>query len=162
MPPRTWSASSRPGDPPRWPTALGHERRGRRRRPDQLRPGDCLAGPNLGLGTSRPWPDEVTAVPCAQSHLAEVVFAGQAWPRSAAYPGDDAIGQQSDDRCDAALAGYTGGNPVYVRDFVVESIVPVRATWAGGDRSLACVTYEFTPGQPGGTRVSYSIRARQH
>jgi hypothetical protein len=129
---------------------------------DQLQPGDCLTGSNMDLGTSSPWPDEVTSVPCTRPHLAEVIFAGDAWPQSAAYPGDDTIGSQAADRCDTALAGYTGGNQRYIQDFVTESIVPDRTGWTGGDRSLVCVAYEFAAGQPVGASVSYSIRARHH
>ena len=54
----------------------------------QLRTGDCLTGTNLGLGGDNPWPYMFTAVPCTGPHLAEVFFAGTAWPKSlTAYPG---------------------------------------------------------------------------
>jgi hypothetical protein len=101
-----------PAVPPRTQLAAG-----------QLQPGDCLTGPGMGLGASSPWPDEVTSVPCTRPHLAEVIFAGDAWPQSAAYPGDDAIGSHAAARCDTALTGYTGGNQGYIQDFTVEPIV---------------------------------------
>jgi hypothetical protein len=58
----------------------------------QLRSGDCLTGSNLGLGTNSDWPDTVAVVPCTHWHIGEVFFAGNAWPQSMAYPGDE--GQQ--------------------------------------------------------------------
>jgi DivIVA domain-containing protein len=71
---------------------------------DQLQPGDCLRGSNLGLGSGGTWPDYVTAVPCTQQHLAEVFFAGNAWPQSlTAYPGDNVISDQGSARCNTAF-----------------------------------------------------------
>lgn len=78
---------------------------------DQLQPGDCLQGSDLSLGTDDPWPYLVTAVPCTQRHIAEVFFAGDIWPQSLAYPGDDAIGNQADARCGVAFTAYDGISP---------------------------------------------------
>ena len=78
---------------------------GRQLTVDQLRPGDCLPGSNMGLGTGRPWPDLVTAVPCTQRHLAEVFFAGNVWPQTVtAYPGDNSVYYQALARCADAFA----------------------------------------------------------
>jgi ribosomal protein L40E len=62
----------------------------------QLRAGECLAGSNMDLGHSTPWPDYVTVVACTKRHEAEVFFAGNNWPQSLAYPGKAAVGSQSD------------------------------------------------------------------
>lgn len=125
---------------------------------DQLRPGDCLAGSNMGLGKSTPWPDEVTRVACTQPHEAEVFFAGDNWPQSKAYPGDSAVSSQAADRCDAVFAAYDGiesGQSV----FWIATIVPGSANWDSGDRSLECVAYKpSSSGPSGGTPVDYSIK----
>jgi hypothetical protein len=125
---------------------------------DQLKPGDCLTGSNLGLETSNPWPDLVTAVPCTQQHIAEVYFADNAWPQSlAAYPGDDAVGSTADNRCGNAFALYNG-IPSDESAFTYTEIVPDGVTWPGGDRWLVCIAYESTDKYPGGAAVNYSIK----
>jgi hypothetical protein len=125
---------------------------------DQLKAGDCLTGSDLGLGTDNPWPDSVTAVPCTQQHIAEVFFAGDAWPESRAYPGDNAINNQAADRCNAAFAAYDGAtsdNSAFSYDFVD----PYGGDdWAAGDRWLVCVAYSPTAQDPGGAPVDYSIK----
>lgn len=119
---------------------------------DQLRPGDCLTGSNMGLGNSNPWPYQVTAVPCTQPHLAEVFFAGNVWPQSlTTYPGNDAINNDADDRCFLAFTVYDG-LPPSESSFTYFAFVPGGGSdWASGDRRVVCVTY--WPNTP----VSYSI-----
>ncbi len=68
---------------------------------------------------------------------------------------------EAGDRCDAALADYTGENQDYIQDFTFEPIAPDSTNWADGDRSLQCIAYKSSAGQPGGTPVSYSIKARR-
>ena len=41
----------------------------------QLRVGDCLTGSNMDLNKNTPWPKLTLAVPCGQSHTAEVFYA---------------------------------------------------------------------------------------
>ncbi len=62
----------------------------------------------MGLGTDSVWPDYVTAVPCTQRHAAEVFFAGNGWPQSLAYPGDNTVGNEAFDRCANTIAAYVG------------------------------------------------------
>jgi DivIVA domain-containing protein len=125
---------------------------------DQLQPGDCLRGSDMGLGMDSTWPDLVTAVPCTQQHIAEVFFAGNAWPQSlTAYPGDDVVNNTADDRCDAAFAAYDGATPDESA-FTYDSITPDSSTWPDGDRSLVCVAYEPTSQYPDGAAVNYSIK----
>jgi hypothetical protein len=128
---------------------------------DQLQPGDCLQGSDLGLGTSSDWPDLVTAVPCTHSHIAEVFFAGDAWPQNLAYPGDDALSNQADDRCSSAFAAYVAGNRRDLSAFTYDFVTPDSSTWPDGDRSLQCVAYESTAQRPGGAPVNYSIKGSQ-
>ena len=125
----------------------------------QLRAGECLAGSNMSLGTSTPWPDYVTVVACTKRHEAEVFFAGNNWPQSLAFPGKDAVDSQSDARCHAAFAAYDGTDWSQSA-FTYDEIVPIDPSdWASGDRSLACVAYEPSPSGPsGGTPVDYSIK----
>jgi Septum formation len=129
---------------------------------DQLKAGDCLTGSGLGLGTDSPWPDSVTAVPCTQQHIAEVFFAGDAWPQSQAYPGDNAINNQGDDRCNTAFVAYDGtasDNSAFSYDFLDPSGAD---DWASGDRWLVCVAYSPTAQDPGGASVAYSIKGSNH
>jgi hypothetical protein len=125
---------------------------------DQLQPGDCLAGSDMGLGAGGWWPDLVTQVACTQRHEAEVFFVGDIWPQSLAYPGDTALGSQAYARCTAAFPAYDGTD-YGQSSFQVTSIVPGGPDWDAGDRSLACLAYEASSSGPsGGTPVDYSIR----
>ena len=125
---------------------------------DQLRPGDCLAGSNMDLSRSNPWPEYVTRVPCTKRHEAEIFFAGNIWPQSLAFPGKDAIGSQSDARCGEAFAAYDGIDASQSA-FSYADIIPDSSDWASGDRSLACVAWEpSSSGPSGGAPVNYSIK----
>lgn len=126
---------------------------------DQLRPGDCLTGSNMGLDTSSRWPHLVAAVPCSQQHLAEVFFAGNAWPQSlTAYPGTNTISIQAWNRCLQAFVAYDGiANDgilnAAVSSFRFDFIGPAGASdWRSGDRRLVCVAHKGT------TLVNYSIK----
>jgi hypothetical protein len=125
----------------------------------ELRPGDCLTGSTLGLGSGSTWPYMVAAAPCAGPHLAEVFFAGNAWPQSpAAYPGDNAISDHGYARCLAAFRAYDGIDNS-VSAFSLYFIGPYGADdWSSGDRQLVCMAYMSTSQHPGGVPVDYSIR----
>jgi Septum formation len=122
-------------------------------REDQLRSGDCLQGSNLvlGSGTFFAWPRLVMAVPCAQQHLAEVFFAGSAWPQSGAFPGESAIVDQGLARCRSAFRAYDGIVPS-ASAFAIDYITPDSVAWASGNRRVICVAYE--PWAP----VTFSIK----
>jgi hypothetical protein len=107
----------------------------------QLRPGYCVRGSNLGLDTNGPWPREVTVVPCTQQHLAEVFFAGSVWPQSLAYPGDNEVDRQANNRCDTALDAYVGRADYWVK-FTDRAIVPGSTAWSSGDRLVICIAYK--------------------
>jgi hypothetical protein len=121
---------------------------------DQLDPGDCLTGSTLGLGTGSPWPYLVTAVPCTRRHLAEVFFAGNLWPVSVAYPGDNTIADQGYARCASAFRAYDGTWD-FESKFTIDYIAPDNAIWPSGDRLLVCMAYK--PPQPG-VPMNYSIK----
>jgi DivIVA domain-containing protein len=117
-----------------------------------LRAGDCLTGPNLGLNTSNSWPLMVETTPCTGPHLAEVFFSRNAWPQSMAYPGDSAVDSQADASCSAAFSTYDGIDSSESA-FTFLSISPFpHWDWASGDRQLVCLAY-----QPSGW-VDYSIK----
>jgi hypothetical protein len=124
---------------------------------NQLQPGDCLIGSNMGLGTDNTWPDAVAAVSCTQPHLAEVYYVGNPWPESlATYPGDNAILKIVDERCSAAFAAYDG---IHFSQsmFIYHSVAPTPASdWATGDREVVCMA--FDPNQIQGLR--YSIKGK--
>lgn len=122
---------------------------------DQLRPGDCLTGSNLALGTSSQWPYQVTAVPCTQQHLAEVFFAGNAWSQSqTTYPGNSEINSEATDQCNLAFFSYDG-IVNSASSFSFDSVTPSGGSdWGSGDRWLVCVAYQGTPVTP----ISYSLK----
>jgi DivIVA domain-containing protein len=124
----------------------------------QLRMGDCLTGSSLGLGSGDTWPYMVASVPCTSPHLAEVFFAGDAWPKSlTAYPGDNAISDQGWARCLSAFSAYDGtDNSGSV--FSIYYILPYSDNWASGNRWLVCMAYDPNRQGPGGPLVNYSIK----
>jgi hypothetical protein len=117
---------------------------------DQLRPGDCLQVP--GISTISQWPGVFTAVPCARPHTGEVFFAGNIWPQSLAYPGDQPVNDQATARCDRAFTAYVG-IPVDQSSYTYAWDMPDDGSWAIGDRSVQCVAYD-----PGGASVNVSIK----
>jgi hypothetical protein len=125
----------------------------------QLRPGDCLTGSTLGLGSGGTWPYMVAAAPCAGPHLAEVFFAGNAWPQSpAAYPGDNAISDHGYARCLTAFNAYDGIDNS-ISAFAIYYIAPYGGDdWSSGDRRLVCMAYMSTSQHPGGVPVNHSIK----
>jgi hypothetical protein len=134
------------------PPLTGHRTAG------QLRAGDCLTGSNLGLGSGGTWPSWVKVVPCTSQHLGEVFFTGNAWPQSMAYPGDDAVGEQADARCDLEFQAYDGLDSSTTA-FTTYNVIPIPADdWASGDRWLICIAYESTIQNPEGAPVAYSIK----
>ena len=103
-----------------------------------------------------------TAVPCTGPHLAEVFFAGTAWPKSlTAYPGDNAIFDRGNARCLTAFGAYDGTDNS-ISSFTIDDIEPYGSDdWASGDRWLVCLAYESTDQYPGGAPVNYSIKGSQ-
>lgn len=129
---------------------------------DQLRVGDCLRSSNLGLNLTHPHRRVVTAVPCAQQHIAEVFYVGNVWPQSQAFPGYYAIGVQATVRCEGAFGAYDG-IPVSESAFNYGQVSPITvADWASGVRSVECIAYKPTLQYPGGAPVNYSIKGSRH
>jgi len=124
----------------------------------QLRPGDCLTGAGLRLSSGGPWPYMVAAVPCTDPHLAEVFFAGNAWPASpTAYPGDNEIYWEGYDRCLTAFSAYDGTDNSGSA-FSIYYIAPYSDNWASGNRWVVCMAYDPSRQDPRGSLVDYSIK----
>ena len=123
---------------------------------DQLRAGDCLPdysypGQDQALNEDN---GPFTVAPCTQLHAAEVFFAGNAWPRSLAYPGDQAVWDDGSARCATAFIAYDGIDSSS-SGLVVGRSVPDKNAWLGGDRRLVCFAWPADYSQ-----VNYSIRGR--
>lgn len=74
----------------------------------KLQAGDCLQGSGQTLEDFSQGNGPFTGVPCTQPHTAEVFFAGNAWPRSLTYPGDQAVYDHGHTRCLKAFSAYDG------------------------------------------------------
>lgn len=127
---------------------------------DQLQPGDCLAGSNMGLGTGTPWPDSVTQVACTQPHEAEVFYAGSIYPHTPAYPGEKAVDDQAVARCTQSFATYDGASESESAFSVTYIVDDASADWSSGGNYVTCVAYEpsSSGGLSGATPVNYSIK----
>jgi Septum formation len=102
--------------------------------------------------TSSVWPRVVMVVPCTEQHVAEVFFAGNVWPQSLAYPGDNEVSRQANDRCDTALDAYAG-RPDHLVTFTDRATYPGNTVWSSGDRLVLCVAYKASF-----QSVDYSIK----
>jgi hypothetical protein len=124
----------------------------------QFQVGDCLTGSNMELNSNTPWPKLTEAVPCSQSHTAEVFYANSSfWPKSGAYPGNSTITADANAECDKAFAAYDG--IAYAKSiYTWTNIVPDASTWPNGDRALHCVAYYATPEQKAGAPITGSIK----
>ena len=78
----------------------------------QLRAGDCLQGSGQTLANFNQLNGPFTVAPCTQPHTDEVFFAGNAWPRSLAYPGDQAVYDDGLARCIMAFSVSIHGGAV--------------------------------------------------
>jgi hypothetical protein len=127
---------------------------------DQLQPGDCLAGSNLGLGSETSWPVSVTQVACTQPHEAEVFYAGSIYPHTPAYPGEKTVDSQAVARCTASFTTYDGASESYSAFSFTYIVDDASADWSSGGNHVACVAYEpsSSGGPSGATPVNYSIK----
>jgi Septum formation/Domain of unknown function (DUF4190) len=92
---------------------------------------------------------DLTVVPCAQPHQAEVVQVIMV-PDSD-FPGEAALARRAQDECPRALADYS---PSAARDQSVRLLYtyPRQATWVLGDRQITCLAVHA------GAPVTGSIR----
>jgi hypothetical protein len=120
--------------------------------------GDCLTGANLQLNKTTPWPKLSTAVPCDQSHTAEVFLSSDTyWSKNTPFPGSTGITADAKAACNKAFASYVG--IAYSKSvYTWTDIVPDASTWPGGDRALHCVAYYATDANPSGALMTASIK----
>ena len=108
----------------------------------RLEPGQCFNSPAASAGRTVEVED-VTPVPCAGAHDAEV-FAVLAYPagQDAAYPGDEVVADYAASECLLQFPGYTGST--YDDSEVdVATIRPDEESWEDkDDRQVACVLYQ--------------------
>jgi hypothetical protein len=120
----------------------------------QLRAGNCLQDSGQTLANFNEGNGPFTAAPCTQPHTDEVFFAGNSWPRSLAYPGDQAVLDDGYAHCVMAFSAYDGidvGSSSSVFDVV--SSTPDSSTWPDGDRWLVCFATAYTS-------VDYSVKGK--
>jgi hypothetical protein len=124
----------------------------------QFQVGDCLTGSNMDLNKNTPWPKLTEAIPCGQSHTAEVFYSNiNFWPKNESYPGDTAIKNQANAECNNAFASYDG--ITYSKSqYTWTNVVPDAPTWPNPDRALHCIAYYATPSQPAGVAITGSIK----
>jgi hypothetical protein len=99
--------------------------------PVDLRTGDCAQLPApLATNGSR----TVTAMPCSQSHNAQVYTTVDA--ANAIYPGADEITAQGLAACQSQVRAYIGDAPTELH---VAAFVPDSDGWARGERAEICL-----------------------
>jgi hypothetical protein len=103
-----------------------------------LPPGTCIDDDGRAADVSA-----VTVVDCDQPHTGEVFAATRIdRPDDAPYPGQDTLQADSQQFCQGqAYTDYVGVSYAETR-FFVYWLVPTEATWAAGDRDVACVLYD--------------------
>jgi len=124
----------------------------------QLRPGDCLRGPQ-DVNAARWWPNVVMAVPCTEQHVAEVYFfSAHYWPAAMPFPGHATIVHQAIRECRKAFQAYNGArSSASVYSF--RDISPWnRVNWSFGDRLLLCTAYIRAAQYPHGEPLYWSMK----
>lgn len=99
-----------------------------------LQVGDCINDSELG--------DVVTTlpiVPCSEPHDSETYF--EANLEGDAFPGDDAISDQSDQICYDAFPGFVG-IAWEESSLGYYPFTPTQQSWEGGDRLVSCMIYD--------------------
>ncbi|MEU5995785.1 septum formation family protein [Spirillospora sp. NPDC047418] len=94
-----------------------------------LRPGDCFAGPLPGNRHAI-----VSVTPCTRPHDSEVTGAGPL-PEEP-YPGDEALNAESARWC--ATRNFYLGNSPHMPDLRYYRLVPDKAGWKSGNRTVIC------------------------
>ena len=106
-----------------------------------LHVGDCLLadpGDFDSTATEDTSVDAVPVTPCSDPHDAEI-YAETMLP-AGKYPGDDAVGEQADDYCDAQFTALTGLSYEHATSLDFSEYTPTEDGWnADGDRLVQCV-----------------------
>ncbi len=112
----------------------------------RLQTGDCFRS-SAGTASRTVEIKDVTTVPCADTHDAEVfAVVTHPAPKDAPYPGDDAVADFASGECLTLFPAYTGAT-YDDSDLQVATVRPDNDSWVDkDDRDVACVLY-----QPGAT-----------
>jgi hypothetical protein len=106
-----------------------------------LRTGACFQDPAYRHPVGRV-PSDVTPVPCTQVHSAQIYarFSAAGGPT---YPGRTALLRQGSRECRSVLAARVDGSKLSAR-FSLINIVPSRARWSSGQRTISCAVVDST------------------
>lgn len=103
-----------------------------------MKVGDCLDDGDDAEGDGT-----VTRVPivkCSVSHDSEVIASIELKGANSAFPGDDAVKDSADRKCNAPYETFTGATlKTTLLDYTY--YFPSAASWQQGDRQILCVVY---------------------
>jgi hypothetical protein len=107
-----------------------------------LKAGECFTS-EAGTAGRTVELEDVTTVPCADSHDGEVfAVAAHPAPKDVAYPGDDSVADFAAAECLQQFPAYTGAT-YDDSDLEVASVRPDEDSWSDkDDREVACVLYQ--------------------
>lgn len=97
-----------------------------------IRVGDCLVDWQTGTATS------FTVTACTNPHQGEVYFETTLAERDGAYPGDEAIDEQAETLCNAAVDSALDVDRA-PEDADIVYLRPLARGWAAGDRKVSCL-----------------------
>ncbi|MFL6044155.1 MAG: septum formation family protein [Propionibacteriaceae bacterium] len=106
---------------------------------DQLKTGDCFNG----FADAGGWKDTDVSpirVDCRSMHEEEVTGTFTL-PGGRHYPGDDAVWDASDARCEKYFARYVGID-LYDSDYDYDYLTPWPEDWRHGDHKAICLAYD--------------------
>jgi hypothetical protein len=85
-------------------------------------------------------------IDCAQPHDAEVFLVFEVPGASGPYPGNEAIGELQQTRCQAAFEGYVG-KEYGLSSYTINYVRPDIDTWSSGDHQIACLIEDASAGK---------------
>ena len=94
-----------------------------------LQPGDCFNGLDRD-------DVEVTVVPCANAHGAEMT--GRFLLDGEEFPGEDEVLEQAEEGCLAIFEDYAG-QPAEETELRFTELTPTESQWEAGAREVACI-----------------------
>ena len=107
-----------------------------------LQPGDCIAGGDLRLDNSAiALPLSTQVLACDQQHDGEVFLGADPWVEDADFPGEEAVTELVNSRCEETFQSYIGTKyEKSVLEYVGSN--PSAETWDDGDRHILCIAYD--------------------
>lgn len=130
----------------------------------KLRLGDCIPLSELeGVGSTDEMEEveHFDAIPCDQPHAGEVILVEEDFfAAKDSLPSQEELGQQSQERCVAAVEEYTG-EPYESSPHDVLWVVPTPESWDADDRGLTCIGVTLAEDGQSLAENTGSIRATQ-